>query len=116
MFKFLFKKRVHEPIATAALSAAAVTLHFAWVSNLLVHRSSQAMEWFTISEVVGPMSGMLFADLVIFLLAFGFLTFIWSGRDCSHKRNTAFWFFISSIAAFLIMTLPIVYEFGVVIV
>jgi hypothetical protein len=113
MFRFLFKKRVHEPIAAAVLSAAGVVLHFAWVSNLLAHRSAQAKEWFTISDVIGPISGMLLADVVIFLITFGFLAFVWSGRDCSHKRNTIFWFFITSILAFFVMTLPIVYGFGV---
>ncbi len=116
MFKFLFKKRVHEPVAAAALGAAGTVLHFAWISNLIVHRSVKAQDWFTISDTIGPMSGMLFADLIIFLLAFGFLTLIWSGKDCSHKRSGIYWFFISAIIAFFVMTLPVIFQFGVTIV
>lgn len=113
MFKFLFKKHVHEPIAAAAMGSAGVIFHFAWISNLLVNRSSEISQFFTISETIGPMSGMLFADLIIFLVVFGLLTFAWKGKDCSERKNTIYWFFVTAIIAFFVMTLPVVYELGV---
>lgn len=113
MFKFFFEKHLHESIAAAALVAGGAVLNFAWVINLLVHRSEEIRAAFTISKTVGPMGGMLLADLVLFLLVFGGFTFYWRDKDCSHKRNAIFWFLIISLILFFLMTLPIVYEFGV---
>ncbi len=109
----LFKKRVHESVALAAVFAASVTLHIAWIVNLVVHRSETVWEWFLLSEEIGPISGMYTKTLLSF---FGILLvswLFWRGRDCSHWRSRVFWFFIMSLIVFLLMTLPFVYEFQI---
>ncbi len=109
----LFKSRVHESVAIAAVFAASVTMHIAWIVNLVVHRSEMAWEWFLLSEEIGPISGMYTKTFLSFFGIFLVAWLFWRGRDCSHWRLRVFWFFVMSIIIFLFMTLPIIYEFRV---
>jgi hypothetical protein len=90
-----------------------VTLQAAWIANLLVHRSEWVREQATLVASVGPVSGLYFKSAVGYILLFGIFVLIFRGRDCSHWRDRAFWFFLVSIATFLVLTLPVVYEFSI---
>jgi hypothetical protein len=109
----LFHKRIHESLALAAQFSVAVTLQIAWISNLLVHRSEWAREQATLIASIGPISGLYLESAVLYVLLFGIFVLSFRGRDCSHWRDRAFWFFLISIAMFLVLTLPIVYEFSI---
>ena len=111
MFQRLFKPRVHESVALAAIFAASVTLHVAWIVNLLVHRSETVWNWFLLDPDLGPISGMYTKTLITFFVIFVISSLLWRGRDCSHSRDRVFWFLVISIVMFLVMTLPFVYEF-----
>lgn len=97
------KNRVHEPVAVAALLAAAVALHAGWIINLVWYRSARV-----------DMLGALYLSVacvyaVIFLLALAWCR----GKDCGSMRDRAYHFFLVSIAIFVAMTLPFVYGFSV---
>jgi len=97
------KSRIHESIAVAALFAAGVSLHAAWIANLVWFRSSRV-------DVLGPL--YLFVDTVYVIIFI--LTVAWCrGRDCSDFRDRAYHFFLVSILIFSVMTLPIVYGFTI---
>jgi len=107
------KNRIHEPFAIAAIFSAAVTLHAAWMLNILFSRLPNASAYLTLSDRIGPITGMYTISGVLFLTIFGF-TVIWlRGRDCSAYRDRVFWFFTAALVAFIILTHPIVYEFGI---
>lgn len=109
----LFHKRVHESLAIAALLAAAVTLQCAWIANLLVHRSEWVREQYTLIASVGPLSGLYLDTIIGYVFLFGIFVLIFRGKDCSYWRERVFWFFLVSIVMFLVLTLPIVYEFSI---
>ncbi len=115
MIPFLSKHRFHESIALAALFAASVTLHIAWISNLLVARVPFFRIWFSVVPSIGPVSGLYLKSLLVFLVLFVGGSFYWRGKDCSHLRKHIFHFFLFSIVAFFIMTLPFVYQFSVIV-
>lgn len=112
MFSF-FHKRIHESVALAALLSASLTLQTAWIANLLVHRVEWVRDKFTLVESLGPISGMYLRSVVAYLLLFGIFILIFRGKDCAHWRERAFWFFLISILMFLILTLPVVYQFAI---
>lgn len=107
----LLQKRVHEPIALGALLGASISLHAAWILNLLFTRLPTLENYLTLSERIGPVTGMYAVTGVTFLVAFGLATIWFRGKDCAHFRSRAFWFFIASVAAFAVLTHPLVYEF-----
>ncbi len=109
----LFHKRIHESLAISAFLSAALTLQGAWMANLLVNRSEWFREQFTLIASVGPIFGLYLKSVVGYLLLFGIFVLIFRARDCSHWRDRVFWFFLISIAMFLVLTLPIVYEFSI---
>lgn len=112
MFRFFSQDRVHESIVASALIAASVTLHVGWILNLLVVRVDAVQSWLTFSSSIGPVSGMysiaIFSYLLLFLVSVAFL----KGRDCSHIRSSIFGFFLFSLFAFFVMTLPFIYSFS----
>lgn len=109
----LFKKRIHEPIALAAIIAASVSFHIAWIVNLIFTRSSIFDSYLTLSDVVGPITGMYTVVGITYLITFG-ATVIWCrGKDCTDYRERVFWFFIVSLIVFLVLTHPLVYEFEI---
>lgn len=112
MFR-LFHQRIHESLALSAMLSAAVTLQVAWIANLLVHRSEWMREQFTLIASIGPLSGLYLKTAIGYIFLFGIFVLIFRGRDCSHWRDRAFWFFLISVAMFLVLTLPIVYEFSI---
>jgi hypothetical protein len=113
MLRKLFKPRIHESVALAALFSASLTLNVAWIANLIMHRSDQVWTWFELSQRVGPISGLYTKTLLTFFIALIAFWIFLRGKDCSHHRESVFWFFIASIATFLVMTLPLVYGFQI---
>lgn len=109
----LFRNRIHESLALAALFAGAVALHVAWIDNLLITRSQLIREFITLNPDIGPISGLYVDTLGAFFVAFLLAAFFWRGRDVSHWRDRVFWFFVTSIVIFLLMTLPFVYGFAI---
>ncbi len=110
-----FFSRIHESVALAAIFALSVTLHVAWLANLLAHKIPLVRAWFTVSADIGPVSGMYLFTLIVFVLFFGLGVLAWKGKDCSHWRERILWFFMVSLVVFFVMTLPIVYDFGVLV-
>ena len=115
MFHWLFKKRVHESLALAAMFAAGLTLHLAWIINLLAHRDPVIAEFFTLHSDIGPLSGLYLNALIDYLIIFSLAVYFWRGKDLSKKRSRVFWFFVTAVALFFVLTMPIVYQFGIVI-
>ncbi|MFA4845359.1 MAG: hypothetical protein WC654_02265 [Patescibacteria group bacterium] len=109
----LFRHRIHESLALAALFAGAIALHVAWIDNLLITRSPIFREFITLNPDIGPISGLYVDTLGAFFVAFLLAAFVWHGKDVSHWRDRVFWFFVTSIVIFLLMTLPFVYGFAV---
>ncbi len=110
---FSFHARVHESVAAAALLAAGVTLHVLWIGNLLAVRIPAVRETFTLMPELGSASGLFCLAVAAYALVF-FPAGVWfKGRDCSHARDPIFWFFIASVAAFALLTIPFVHGFGV---
>lgn len=107
----LFHKRIHESVALSAYLSAALTLHVAWIANWLVHRSVWVRAQFTLSETLGPVSGLYLKTAVAYILLFGICVLAFRGKDVSHWRDRVFWFFLLSIVVFILFTLPVVYEF-----
>ncbi len=108
----LFKKRLHESIALSGFLSGACTLQIAWIANWLVYRSEWVRTRFTLSESVGPLSGLYLKSVIVFVLLFGICVFAFRGKDVSHWRDRVFWFFLISIMMFVVLTLPVVYEFS----
>jgi hypothetical protein len=109
----LFAKRVHESFALAAILAAAVALHTAWIDNLLISRSQTIAQWVTLNPDIGPISGLYVDVLGAYFTTLLIAAALWRGRDVSHWRDQVFWFFSGSLVIFLLMTLPFVYGFAV---
>lgn len=109
----LFRHRIHESIALSAFLAVSFTLQIGWIANWLVHRSPWVAEQFTLSDQLGPVSGLYLKSFVSFILLFGVCVLAFRGRDIAHWRDRVFWFFIASVLMFLVLTLPFVYEFQV---
>ncbi|HBK34499.1 MAG: hypothetical protein UU08_C0008G0032 [Candidatus Uhrbacteria bacterium GW2011_GWE2_40_58] len=113
MFKRFLKKHIPESLALAATFAAAVTLTFAWILNLLVTRVDVFYEWFVFSERFGVVSGLYFSASIIYLVSL-FLMLCWyRNKDCSHQRENVFWFFLSALFVFFVMTLPGIFSFEI---
>lgn len=112
-FLHFFHKRVHESLALSAYLSAAVTLQIAWIANLLVHRVPIVREQFNLIPSIGPVSGLYLKTIVSYFLLFGIFVLLFRGKDCSRWRERVFWFFLVSIVMFLVLTLPIVYEFSI---
>jgi len=108
-----FFHRIHESLALSALLGGSFTLQSAWIANLLVHRSAWVRDVFTLSNEVGPISGMYLRSLVAYCLFVVLFSLLWRGKDCAHWRERVFWFFVISVVMFCVMTLPVVYQFSV---
>jgi len=113
MFKIFQKRRIHEPVALSAVLAASVAINVAWVLNLLFSRMPAFEAYLTLSDAIGPITGMYALVAVVFLLTFGTGVIWFRGKDCSGFRNRVFWFFIASLFAFLVLTHPFVYAFEI---
>lgn len=109
----LFKQRIHESFALAAILAASSALHAAWIDNLLIFKSDTIAQWVTLNPDIGPISGLYVDVLGAYFTTLLIATAFWRGRDVSHWRDRVFWFFLVSIIFFLFMTLPFVYGFAV---
>ena len=108
-----FRNRIHESIALGAILSASLTLQCAWISNLLVHRSEFIRELHNIVPSIGPISGLYFKTIIVFIFLFGLSVLFFKGRDCSVWRGRVFGFFYISIVMFFVLTMPVVYEFSV---
>lgn len=110
----LFRNRIHESFALAAVLAGAVALHVAWIDNLLITRSESIRAWVTLNPDIGPISGLYVDALGAYFTTLLIAAAMWRGKDVSHWRDRVFWFFIVSIVVFLLMTLPFIYGFAVI--
>lgn len=113
MFRFISKHKVHESLIVAALVAASLTFHVAWILNLLVVRVQSVRLALILSNDIGPVSGMYTVALSVYFIVFFLTTLILKGRDCSHFRKSIFGFFLFSLFAFFVMTLPFIYSFSI---
>lgn len=113
--KLFSRSSFHESIACAALLATSIALHVSWICNLLIARSDWMRSIFTLSETIGPVSGLYLKTASSFVVVFLAAGYWWKGKDCSHLRSTLLRFFYVSILIFLCMTLPIVYQFSVLV-
>ena len=96
-----FKKRIHEPVAVAAIIGAAASLHAAWIVNLLFFRQART---YTLSILY------LFAAcvyVILFVLALAWCR----GRDCTDLRSRALHALFVAVLVFLAMSFPLVYVF-----
>ncbi len=105
MFSF-FKKRIHESIALSASLSAALTLQIGWICVLLIEYNAQMRAWFTLSEKMGPVSGLYLKMVVVFILLFGICVLTWRGKDCSHWRTRVQGFFWISFVMCILFILP----------
>ncbi len=105
--------RIHEPLALAALFAAGVSLHLLWMGNLLALRLVPVGEALDFLPSIGPMSGLYAIVAAAYVLTFAVVAVVFRGRDCTSAREGAFWFFVSAVIAFAVLTLPFVAGFGV---
>ena len=113
MFGLFKREKIHEPIALGALVAASMTLHSVWITNLLMDRSDSIFLLFTLSNRIGPVTGIYFFAALVYATVFGATTLWFRGKDCRAFRDRAFWFFMVSITAYTIMTIPAVYTFEI---
>lgn len=104
--------RIHEPVALAAIFACSVTLHVAWIANLILARLPLLAASFVRFPELGPISGLYILIGGVYLVLFVLTAFWFRGRDCTSAREGVFWFFVSSIVAFTLLTLPSVYTFS----
>ncbi len=102
MFRWM-KRRIHEPVAVAAIIGAASALHAAWIVNLLFFRQSRTDTLAALYLFVACVYAIMFA-----------LTLAWCrGRDCGDLRERAIHALSVATMVFLAMTFPLVYGFAV---
>ena len=111
MFGFFRRKCLHESLALSVILAVSVTLHGSWLANLVMTRYMPAREALAIFPSIGPVVGLYALSIAIFLIVFGLSVLWFRGKDCSHFRDGIFWFFVVAVAAFLILTIPYLFEF-----
>lgn len=107
--------RIHESIAFASVLSLALTLHVAWITNMLVYRVPSIAESLTLNVDIGPVSGLYATTVLAFVVFFVVTILVVRGRDVSHVRRIAFFAFLDSIILFLVMTLPVIYQIGIVV-
>lgn len=108
-------KRIHESVAVSAMVALAASLNVAWIANLALTRSAAAVEALTVSQLLGPVSGLYLLFALSYVMIFWAALAWLHGRDCSHYRQGAFWLVIASLVAFFLLTLPVLYESQIVV-
>lgn len=104
--------RLHEPVALGALFAAGVSLHVLWITNLLTLRVPGASRTMSLIPELGPASGLFALCSLVYLVIWLGTIAVFRGRDCEPVRDGVFWFFLSSVVAFGLLTLPFVSGFS----
>ncbi len=110
-----FHHRIHESVAFASVFAASITMQVAWIASVLVYRSAVITDLLTRQVDLGPISGLYLLSIATFFVFWMLTLLLVRGRDLSHWRDRIFWFFVTSVILFLIMTMPVVYQVGVVV-
>lgn len=108
----LFSKRIHESVAFASVLGASLSLHVAWMANMIVYRSATVAQAFTLVPAIGPVSGLYLLTGTSFLFFFLVALLLSRGRDVSHWRSRLLWFFILSTCFFALLTMPALYQIG----
>ncbi len=104
--------RLHEPVALGALFAAGVSLHVLWIANLITLRAPGAARTMSLVPELGPASGLFALCALVYAVVFLGTVALFRGRDCEPARDGVFWFFLSSVVAFALLTLPFVAGFS----
>lgn len=104
--------RLHEPVALGALFAAGISLHVLWIANLITLRVPGAARSLSLVAELGPASGLFVLCVSVYAAIFLGTVFAFRGRDCEAARDGVFWFFLSSVVAFALLTLPFVAGFS----
>ncbi len=108
-------KRIHESIALSIALAVSFSLQIAWIANVLVYRSPEIANLFSIVPEIGPVSGLYALTISSFVVLWLLALVMAKGRDLSHWRERTFWFFLVSVILFLVMTMPAIYQVGIVV-
>jgi len=106
-----FKPRIHESVAIAAVLSVALTLHGLWIINLLITRLPSVSGFFEGLTERGMVPSLYLFGTLLFLAVWCILALFFKGRDCSHHRESTFWFLVASVVIFFVMTLPVVFGF-----
>ena len=85
----------------ALLWSVAVTLTFFWILNIAKESFGDVKKFLDFYKPVGPLLGLFFWSLLVFLVAFFALSLV---RLASQKL--AFWLLVISAVAFLLMVFP----------
>ncbi len=108
------ERHMKEHIAAGALIATSATLHLVWILAFIASRSVDFERFLSINHDAGLYSGLYGFSILFFILVF-LITSIWfQNRDCSHNRKRFFEFFIFSVVAFVIMTIPMVFGLSLI--
>ena len=111
----LFSRRIHESIAISSFVAGSFALQIAWMTNVLVYRSDVVADRLTVVSDIGPVSGLYLITICTFFIVFLIALVFSKGRDVSHWRERVYWFFLTSVILFLVMSMPVIYQIGVVV-
>lgn len=106
---FFFRQRIHESVAIAAVLSTSITLHALWIANLLMIRLPAVSGFFESGTSRGAVGGLCAFGVLCFLVVWCVLSLVFRGRDCSHHRESAFWFLVTSVIIFFVMTMPPVF-------
>jgi hypothetical protein len=112
MFSF-FRSSAAESWALASVFALGFSLQALWIFALLIHRSSEAAEWFTFFPFAGPISGWYLCTALVYAISFFSWAFWYHKRDVSHHRANIVKFAFVSLLLYFFFSLPNIFSFSV---
>ncbi|MFH1404889.1 MAG: hypothetical protein ABIH21_02205 [Patescibacteria group bacterium] len=110
----ILHNRIHESVALSGLLALSISLNACWIANWFVERSEPVFNLLSISEKLGPVSGLYLCLAIVYVFTFWVGIAWFHGKDCSRFRDGIFWLFVASLIAFFVFTLPFLYEFKLI--